>query len=155
MKQTRVKIIIMHSLVLAVLAAAHVIMLAGFGAKEYGHLAVNVVDAYTLIPVNGAYVACRETGEGAYASSGQVKLFSIDAEPKELGAGYGEATLVAYAEGYMPSIMLRVHIYAGRVRSGPTIYMFPKGSEEDISVTVFSEAPDEYLMEELAGELMP
>ena len=131
------------------------LLLPVFQKEDTGHLRVSVVDAYTLAPLRSAYVACAETGGGMYCENGYALLSGVPAKKAIEAATYGEATLIAYADGYMPSILLRAHVYPGRAREGPTIYMFPTGSESEVSVTVFSEAPDEYLMEELASKHSP
>ena len=120
-----------------------------------GTLRVSVVDAYTLAPLGRAYVVCAETGNGERCKNGFALLSGVPASISFEGAEYGEATLIAYADGYKPSILLRAHVYPGKARTGPTMYMFPSGSDAEFSVTVFSEAPDEYLMEELAARFAP
>lgn len=53
---------------------------------------------------------------------------------------YGETTLLAYCEGYLPHALFRVQLYPSQLRRGVTVYLFPIGSEDDVHNIVMIEA---------------
>lgn len=126
----------------------------------YGHLSLYVIDAYTLRPLADAVIVLPESGiTGKTNARGMALISSIpvdtDAAFNRLtGAEYGEITMLIYAEGYLPCVWLKVHMFPSRIRSGSTVYMFPVGSEE-VKVTVFTEAPDEEMMLEFLRRHRP
>lgn len=141
-------------------AVAFLAALTDNNDRFYGHISVYVVDAYTLAPMKNAKIVLPESGIEASCDSRGVALISsipVDMDSPFIrltGASYGEITMIVYAEGYLPCVWLKVHIYPSRIRNGPTIYMFPAGSE-DVKVTVFTEAPDDTLMQDFTERFRP
>ncbi|HWQ57730.1 MAG TPA: hypothetical protein VN540_01830 [Clostridia bacterium] len=156
-KRRRIFILSVSALILAAAMLAASLLL---GAKTYGHISVYVVDAYTLAPLKNAAVVLPESGIASYTNDrGVAFLSSVPIDMKSdfialTGASYGEITMIVYADGYLPCVWLKVHMSPGRVRNGPTIYMFPEGSES-VSVAVFTEAPDDALMLDFVNRCAP
>ncbi len=129
-------------------------------APNYAHISLYVIDAYTLRPLEGATIVLPESGiTGESNARGTAFLSSIPIDTNSAfnrltGAEYGEITMLIYAKGYLPCVWFKVHMYPSRIRSGPTIYMFPEGSEE-VKVTVFTEAPEDLLMQEFVRRFAP
>jgi len=143
-----------------VCASVALAVFLGRGTKQYGHISVYIIDAYTLAPLKNATIVLPECGITASSDKRGVALISsipidMDSEFIRLtGASYGEMTMIVYADGYLPCVWLKVHLYPSRIRNGPTIYMFPEGSEE-VRVTVFTEAPDDTLMQDFVERYRP
>ncbi|HOF99869.1 MAG TPA: hypothetical protein PK438_07805 [Clostridia bacterium] len=156
-KQKRIFIIFVSALLLAALALGASLARR---AKHYGHISVYVIDAYTLEPLENAAIVLPESGICAETDArGVALLYSVPIDMKSdfmllTGAAYGEITLLAYADGYLPCVWLKVHMSPGRVCNGPTIYMFPEG-RESVDVTVFTQAPDEELMRRFVEKYAP
>ncbi len=156
-KHTRIFIICVSALLLAALALGASLARR---AKHYGHISLYVIDAYTLEPLDNAVVVLPESGIAAETDARGIAFLSsvpIDMRSDFMlltGASYGEITLIIYAEGYLPCVWLKVHMSPGRVRNGPTIYMFPE-NKESVDVTVFAEAPDEAVMREFVEKFAP
>ncbi len=148
MKDKRILIIIIASiaLLIAVLSAAN-------GIRR-GSLRVQAVNAYTMEPIAGAYIVAAECKASAYTDSlGFAYLNDIPLLPNELFAGtisctWGEASLFAYAEGYLPYALLHAAVYDNTLRLGPTLYLFPEG-ETGVNVTTMIESPKETDMQKL------
>lgn len=127
---------------------------------RFGHISVYVIDAYSYKPLKNAAVVIPECENTVYTDARGVALLSsvpIDMDSDFIrltGASYGEITMIIYAEGYLPCVWFKVHIYPSRIRSGPTIYMFPEGGE-DVLVTVFTESPEDTLMRDFVARYAP
>lgn len=143
-----------------VCASVALAMFFGKDTKQYGHISVYVVDAYTLVPLKNATIVLPDCGITTSSDKRGVALVSsipIDMDSDFIrltGASYGETTMIIYADGYLPCVWLKVHLHPSRIRNGPTIYMFPKDSEV-VPVTVFSEAPDDTLMQDFVERHRP
>ena len=156
-KHRRIFIFFVSALLLAALA-----LFASLArrAKHYGHISLYVIDAYTLEPLANAAIVLPESGVAAETDARGVALLScvpIDMKSDFMlltGASYGEITMIIYADGYLPCVWLKVHVSPGRVRNGPTVYMFPE-NKESVDVTVFTEAPDEALMLDFVKKFAP
>ncbi len=128
---------------------------------SYGHLRLNVVDAYTLAPVANADVVLPESGLiGKSDGSGFCLIYNVPvARPALLrdtpGLIFGETSIFVYAKGYLPCALLHARVYPNRVRSGPTVYIFPEGMETGISATTIVESPDEAEMRALLAQYAP
>lgn len=138
------------------LAALLFCVLTLFFQKDspHGHLRVMVLDAYTLVPVPDALVLLPESGISGYTDAqGCITLFNIPvvynaAQSATLAQDWGETSLLVYKEGYRSYALFYVHVPEGKVRIGPTIYLFPDNEEYDGPITVI-EAPDDDWVEEL------
>jgi len=132
---------------LILLALAAGLLLWRQAAGRYGHLEVRVVDAYTLSPIEGAWVAIPgqkmaqatdSAGEAAFMGlsiRANPALKGIDAPP------FGECALLSTMEGYRPTILFYAHVFEGQVRR-TTIYMFPE-EKDDTEIITISETPEE------------
>lgn len=157
LKQHKLLVIALSALVLVAVALA---VSLGRNSQAYGHISLYVIDAYTLAPLKNATIVIPECGVTGTTDARGVALISsvpldMDSEFIRLtGASYGEVTLIIYAEGYLPCVWLKVHMQPSRIRNGPTVYMFPEGSEQ-YSVIVFSESPDDALMRDFVERYTP
>lgn len=122
---------------------------------EEGVFRVHVADGFTDVPICGAEVVIPETGErfltGENGATEEIRIPVIpDREYDSLLKNReGRATVIVYAEGYVPYILLYARVRAGERRE-PSILLFPA----DGSLPVFTviEAPDEEWCERLAKE---
>ncbi|MDR0839826.1 MAG: carboxypeptidase-like regulatory domain-containing protein [Christensenellaceae bacterium] len=136
-------------LIFASLAAALVLYLVmRQGPREYGHLDVSVIDAYTLQPLAGAVLVVPESDQSARTDfDGRAQIFGVPilrtlAQSKLLPESYGTCTLLVYHEGYVPYALMFLRVPAGQMRNGPTIHMFPEGEGDGLRATTVVESPD-------------
>lgn len=129
------------------LALAGLILLGGllYAAllnKEYGHMDVTVVDAYTLAPLPNATLVFPDSGTQATTdAAGRAQVFGLPIrrhphQNRILPQACGECTLLVYCEGYIPYALFYVQLQPGRIRGGPTVYLFPTydGAPEVITI---------------------
>mgnify|MGYP000862978345 FL=1 len=121
---------------------------AAFAGREYGHIDAAVVDAYTMEPLADAVLVFPDSGKQAVTDqAGRAQVFGLPierhrAQNRLLCQPYGECTLLVYCEGYIPYALFYVQLQPGRIRSGPTIFLFPQyeGAPEVITIV---ESPTE------------
>lgn len=123
-----------------------------FGAKRsYGHICVYAVDAYSGKAVEGAVVILPESGMQAQTDSdGKAMFFHVPVEKNPLQnrlleQDFGQSSILCYKEGYHPYALFYAQIPKARVREGPTLYLFPEGTQAGCVI----EAPPEGWVEEL------
>lgn len=125
-----------------------------------GHLKINVINAYTSLPVANATVVIPEI-PASYTTDelGHVTIFNIPVMPNKsmdaiLKSDCGEVTLLCYAEGYIPFVLFHTHVYENSVKS-PTLYMFPDGMESGRTFAALIETPSDGWTEELLKKYEP
>ncbi len=129
--------------------------------KPHGHMSVTVVDAYTLHPLENSSVVLPEAGITAVTdANGKAELYGIPVEKDGalnalLPVDCGRITLLVYREGYLPFALFYTQVYENRMRSGPTIYMFPTGTENGIEAITVIEAPTYEWVRELLQKYQP
>lgn len=129
-------------LAMAGLVFVGLMLYAAFADREYGHMDVSVVDAYTLEPLEGALLVFPDSGHSAKTDTlGRAQVFGLPIhkhreQNKILPQPYGECTLLAYREGYIPYALFYVQLQPGRIRSGPTIYLFPDYEGAPAAITI-------------------
>ncbi len=127
----------------------------------YGHLRICVLDAYTLAPIESATVVLPESGLSASTDqSGFCLIYNVPVAQPELlkrtpELRFGETSIFVYAQGYLPCALLHARVYPNRVRSGPSVYIFPVDKETGVTATTLVESPDEGLMSRLLQEYAP
>ena len=125
---------------------------------QYGHVHLSVLDAYTLMPIQNAYVVLPEHGLAARTDGNGKALLTNIPVPRDKGRGgipgktYAEATMVAYGDGYTPCVLFYAHVFPDTLRSGPTIYLFPEQEENAIAMI---ELPNEAWVRELIRSFAP
>ncbi len=145
----------------ACILSGALLLLVACSMRETGHMKLLVVDAYTEAPVKGAVIILPEADLSAVSDeNGAAYVYGIPVQPKGMlcetvPCSYGEATILAYAEGYLPFALFHAHIYKNRVRNGPTLYLFPNGTEEGIKATSMIESPEEEWVERLLAKYAP
>lgn len=150
-----ISIICAAALSLCALAASY---LAAHSPR--GHLKLCVSDAFSLAPVSSAVIVFPKSSQVFETdASGRVTAYSVpcDTDCGFLGAAqpdYGECEFIVYAKGYLPCVWMNVHVYPSKVREGPAVFLFPENSES-VSVTVFSEAPTDEVMERFVKKYDP
>lgn len=113
-----------------------------FFDREYGHMDITVVDAYSLQPVEGATLVFPDAGISVKTDpAGRVQVFGLpiqrhSQQNRLLPQTHGECTLLVYKEGYIPYALFYVQVSPGRVRNGPTVYLFPQydGAPEVVTI---------------------
>lgn len=137
-----------RSSILIILMCAAVICVFAVCFRSYGHMHIRVVDAYTLIPIEGAQVIIPDTGSklisdntGSCIFTG-IPLHKNHLHQRILQQDCGECTIIALYDGYRPTVILNARVEKGRMRNGPTMYMFPN-ELDDTNVAVIVESPDE------------
>ncbi len=129
--------------------------------KPHGHLEVTVVDAYTLRPLENASVVIPENGISAVTdTSGKALLKGIPVEKDGalnalLPMNCGRVTLLVYRDGYLPFALFYTQVYENRIRNGPTVYMFPTGTESGLEAITVIEAPAYTWVKELLENYQP
>lgn len=115
--------------------------------KDYGHLNVRVVDAYTLMPLKGAkviipdvHMAAESDNTGSCVFTG-IPIRKNILHYRLIQYDWGECTIIATAAGYRPTVILNTRVDKDKMRSGPTVYMFPE-EQDDIPVAPIVESPD-------------
>lgn len=114
-------------------------------AESTGRMRVRVVDGMTDTPIEGAVVVLPETGGRYYTGAdGLTEVITLPCLPDErhsalLETGEGRTTVIVYAEGYAPYLLLYARVLPGKERETPTVYMFA----DDGTLPVFEviEAP--------------
>lgn len=153
-----------RSLIFAAAAAAVLSAVAAIvfwpARDPRGHLCIAVADAYSQAPVSGAVIVFPKSLQTFTSdANGRVLAYSV---PCDTGCGvlnpaspdYGECDFIVYAEGYLPCVWMKVHVYPSRMREGPSVFLFPKSSES-VKVTVFSEAPADDVIERFVEKYAP
>lgn len=120
--------------------------------NETGHLCLNVRDAYTLQPIENAYIALPESGHSTLTDENGTAVFNGIPINREImhkqmpTPDYGTATILVYAENYLPFALFHAQVIPGKMRKGPNIYLFPNNTEEGLKVVSMIESPpDEYV----------
>lgn len=135
----------------AVLSAAFILWRCLSGS--YGHMYIRTVDAYTLSPLEGVRIFLPESGISATTdASGAAYITGIPVaknpfSQRRVMQDWGECTVIALCDGYIPYALFYSHIYENRVQR-PVLYLFPEDSEE-VRVTAVVESPDEEWILEL------
>ena len=122
--------------------------------KSYGHLHIRVVDAYTLMPVAGARVIIPDADMTVISDNTGSCIFNgIPIRKNNLHHqlvhyDWGECTVIAMISGYRPTVILNTRVDKDKMRSGPTVYMFPE-ELDDIPVAAIVESPEQEWIIEL------
>lgn len=115
--------------------------------KPRGHMEVTVVDAYTLRPLENSSIVLPEANMLSVTdANGKAEFYGIPVEKDGalnalLPMSCGRVTMLVYREGYLPFALFYTQVYAGRIRNGPTVYMFPTGTESGLEAITVIEAP--------------
>ena len=121
----------------------------------------SVVDAYTLRPLENSTIIIPESGMQAVTdANGKAEFYGIPVEKDMvlnalLPIECGRVTLLVYREGYLPFALFYTQVYENRVRNGPTIYMFPTGTESGLEAITVIEAPAYEWVRELLEKNQP
>ncbi len=113
-----------------------------FFPREYGHMDITVLDAYSLQPVEGAVLVFPDAGLSVTTDQvGRAQVFGLpiqrhSQQNRLLHQSHGECTLLVYKAGYIPYALFYVQVTPGRVRNGPTVYLFPQydGAPEVVTI---------------------
>ena len=122
--------------------------------RSYGHLDIRVVDAYTLMPLEGARVIIPDAERMIISdSTGSCVFTGIPIRKNNLHQRlvpytWGECTIIALYSGYRPTVILNARVDKDQMRSGPTVYMFPE-ELDDIEVAAIVESPDDEWISQL------
>ena len=125
--------------------------------KSYGHLHIRVVDAYTLMPVAGAKVIIPDADMTATSDNTGSCVFNgipirkNNLHHRLLQYEWGECTVIAMTSGYRPTVILNTRVDKDKMRSGPTVYMFPE-ELDDIPVAAIVESPEQEWIIELVDK---
>lgn len=148
--------------VLAVCIGTGLLVLTLFEPRgAIGHLKVSVVDAYSNRPIANAEIVLPEAGISSISDeNGSASLYGVPlSQPSRLEriipCDYGETTILAYAEGYLPFALFHVHVYEGRMRNGPVLYLFPLGTEDGMDAISMIESPAEEWVKRLLDHYAP
>jgi len=126
-----------------------------------GHLTLTVLDAYSLQPVENAFVCLPESNRSMQTGQNGTAVFrSIPIEkesvPRRIPTKeYGETTILVYAEGYLPFALFHAQVFPEKMRNGPTLYLFPNDTEDGIRVVPMIESPSEEWVEKLLEQYKP
>lgn len=140
---------------IAALLAAAALFLCCF--RNYGHLHIRVVDAYTLLPVEGAKVIIPDVKRALISDSTGSCVFSgipireNNLHQRLLPQDWGECTVIALYSGYRPTVILNTRVDKNKMRNGPTVYMFPE-ELDDIEVAAIVESPDNEWISQLVEQ---
>lgn len=118
------------------------------GAGQRAALSVRICDAHTGEPLEEANVVVAETGE-RYTTDGQglTPVMDVPYMPdarfnRILRRNWGEVTILAYADGYLPYALFHTAVWKSTARGPITLYLFmDDGSMDDIPFSVI-EAPE-------------
>ena len=143
-------------LALALFARCGELSPAREAAGKTGGMRVRVVDGYTDKPIEGAEVVVPETGARYHTDArGKTPKLNLpvirDSEYDLLLENeQGRATLIVFAEGYTPYLLLYARVTPQKEREGPTVRLFP----DDGTLPVFTviEAPPPEWAEELVDK---
>lgn len=134
--------------ILTILALSLATCLFALCFRSYGHMHIRVVDAYTLMPIQGARVIIPDTGAQLTSdSTGSCVFTRIPIQKNRLHQRLlqrdkGECTIIALYAGYRPTVILNTQVEKNAMRNGPTIYMFPS-ELDDIAVAAIVESPEQ------------
>ena len=103
---------------------------------EPGYIKPQVVDGFSEEPIEGATVVIPETNtsyktdEMGYTPDIRIEIVP-DIRFKNINPKtWGEATLIAYKEGYIEYVLLNINIWESQNRQGPKIRLFPKENQQ-------------------------
>lgn len=136
------------------------VIYVAFKGREYGHIDAAVVDAYTMEPIEGAILVFPDCGKQAITDkAGRAQVFGLPIHKHEqqnrlLPQPYGECTILVYREGYIPYALFYVQLQPGRIRSGPTIFLFRYYEGAPPAITIVEAPTDEWAWE-LAEKFRP
>ncbi len=124
-----------------------------------GYMRLRVLDGATDKPIEGACAVVPEAGIEAYTDTrGFTPVMELPCIKDEglnalLPYNEGRVTLIVYAEGYVPYLLLYCRVLPGTERETPTVYMW----RDDGSLPVFEviEAPPLSWAAELAQKYKP
>lgn len=123
-----------------------------------GHLRLQVVDAYSLLPLANACVVLPEAGlSGRTGADGMLDIANIPIHtdsPRDslLARGFGETTVLCYHAQYRPYALFFAQVRPNAVRT-LTLYLFPAEAQTGPATVV--EAPPEAWVEELVQKFAP
>ncbi|MEG1547753.1 MAG: hypothetical protein RR232_01680 [Clostridia bacterium] len=129
--------------------------------KSYGYIKLCAVDAYTLAPIEGVTIVIPEydlsitTNDAGIADATRLEL-RVDKEHELLLSQFwGEITVLAYKDGYLPYALFYVHVFKQHMRSGPTLYMFPEGENSGVTCISVIESPEKEWTQQLLERYAP
>ena len=125
-----------------------------FCFRNYGHLHIRVVNAYTLMPVEGVRVVIPDAEKELVSDNTGSCVFTgmpirkNSLHQRLVPQDWGECTVIASYGGYRPTVILNVRVDKDKMRNGPTVYMFPE-ELDDIEVAAIVESPDDEWLAQL------
>ncbi len=127
----------------------------GSAPTETGKLIVRVEDGMSAKPLAGARVVVAETGKSYITdANGKTETITVpilrnENMSKVLPQPWGEITLIVYADGYLPYVLVHGMILPDQTRNGPDILMFRKENAESGQPFTIVEAPNKLWVNEL------
>jgi hypothetical protein len=119
------------------------------------------VDGFSEEPIEGATVVIPETNtsyktdEMGYTPDIRIEIVP-DIRFKNINPKtWGEATLIAYKEGYIEYVLLNINIWESQNRQGPKIRLFPKENQQLDQPMSIVEGPNQLWINSLVEKYRP
>ena len=128
---------------------------------HYGYIQPRVVDGFSEEPIEGATVVIPEINESYKTDeNGYTPAIKIDIIPdphfeKIHPKTWGEATLIAYKEGYIEYVLLHIHVWEDQDRKGPKILLFPQDNKRLDQPMSIVEGPNQIWINSLVEKYRP
>ncbi|HHZ13408.1 MAG: hypothetical protein ACOX1R_03555 [Caldicoprobacterales bacterium] len=128
---------------------------------KFGYIKPQVVDGFSEEPIEGATVVIPETNtsyktdEMGYTPDIRIEIVP-DIRFKNINPKtWGEATLIAYKEGYIEYVLLNINIWESQNRQGPKIRLFPKENQQLDQPMSIVEGPNQLWINSLVEKYRP
>lgn len=130
-------------------------------ADKYGYIRPQVLDGFSDEPIEGAVVVIPETNasyrtdEKGYTPNIKIEVVP-DAHYRDINPKtWGEATLIAYKEGYVEYVLLHINVWESQDRAGPKIRLFPVENQELDQPMSIVEGPNQLWINSLVEKYRP
>ena len=128
--------------------------------RDVAYLQPTVIDAVTEKPISGAAIIIPGGAEYQTNASGKCPTVSISFSrdtrfDSTLKRPWGDAALIIYADGYLPTVLFDYAVLAGETREGPEIRMISKSASDSDNAICLMEAPNREWVEAFVAQYQP
>ena len=126
-----------------------------------GSLQLEVLDGMTQHPLEDVIIVIPETGE-KYTTNAegktpviQVPIIENETYRDILAQPWGEITVLAYKDGYIPYALFHTQIWENEARQGPQLLLFPQDSSDSDQPFSIVEGPQRIWVNDLIERFNP
>ncbi|MGI6168609.1 MAG: hypothetical protein ACOYI4_02690 [Christensenellales bacterium] len=128
---------------------------------DTGSLQIQAVDGASDVPLAGVTIVIPETSQTyTTGDDGKTQLIRVpiikDTHYQDLLAmPWGEITILAFKDGYIPYALFYVQVWENEVRQGPNLLMFREGSTSTSQPFSIVEGPQRLWVEQILEKYKP